>query len=373
MQFADRLTIDRSHRTKDGYLRVVAKAARSGIQHYLGREVDPEGKTFKADQVVNVYRPPEEVFDKAALASFVGRPITDDHPSEAVNAANWRDHSRGVVGGAVKDGEWIRFDLALMDASTIDKVDAGKRELSAGYACELAFEDGKTPDGAAYQAVQRNIRGNHVAVVDRARAGSDARISDGGNKLFENCDAATVILTSIEDQEPRNMPHTLIIDGLQVPNVSDEAKAAIEKLQGQVSSLTQAKDAAETKVGELTATVATKDGEVAGLNAKLKDAEVTPAKLQQMAADRAKVIAAAQTLKPGIVVDGRTDVEIRKEAVETKLGDAVKAMDDNAISGAFLALTKDAKVVDHIDPITTPKMLGDGADTRNLARSLQYN
>lgn len=375
MQFTDRLTIDRKHRTGDGYLRVHAKAARSGVQDYLGREVDPEGRHFAADQVVKVYRPADEVFAKASIASFIGKPITDDHPAVPVTAANWRDHSRGVIGGAAKDGEWLGFDLALMDAATISKVDAGKCELSGGYACDLSIEDGTTPAGEAYQAVQRNIRGNHVAIVDRARAGSKARIgdADGGNAMFQNCESATVIQTSLEDQEPNKMPHTLIIDGLQVPNVSDEAKAAIEKLQGQVTALGAAKDAAETKVGELTAAVSTKDGEIKALEQKVKDAEVTPAKLQQMAADRAKVIAAAQSLKPGIVVDGKSDSDIRKEAVQSKLGDAAKDMDDNAISGAFTALTKDVKAPDQtVVPIHPVSNVADNAGIRDAARLSRY-
>ena len=131
MQFCDRLTIDRSHRSRDGYLRVTAKAARTGVQDYLGREVDPEGKHFAADQVVKVYRPPEEVFAADSVASFIGRPITDDHPAVPVTAKNWRELSRGVIGGAVKDGEWLRFDLALMDADTVAKVARSAANRSA--------------------------------------------------------------------------------------------------------------------------------------------------------------------------------------------------------------------------------------------------
>jgi hypothetical protein len=169
----------------------------------------------------------------------------------------------------------------------------------------------------------------------------------------------------------------LIIDGLQVPNVSDEAKAAIEKLQGQV------KDAQEQS-GKLTADLATaktniqtKDGEIVGLNAKLKDAEVTPAKLQLLADARAKVIAAAQLLKPGITVDTKTDTAIRKEAVEAKLGDAAKDMTDDAITGAFTALTKDGRVhtTDTLrDAITaTPAGSTSTAAIRDAARAASIN
>ena len=78
--FADRLTLDKSRRSADGYMAIHARAARSGIYQYLGSEIDPTGQHFAADQVVSVYRPADEVFSKESLGSFVGKPITDDHP-----------------------------------------------------------------------------------------------------------------------------------------------------------------------------------------------------------------------------------------------------------------------------------------------------
>jgi hypothetical protein len=144
------------------------------------------------------------------------------------------------------------------------------------------------------------------------------------------------------------MPHTLIIDGLQVPNVSDEAKAAIEKLQGQVKD-------ANTQVGTLTAdlatantTIQTRDGEIVALNAKLKDAEVTPERLQQLADARAKVIEDAKKIDPKVVTDGKTDAEIKKAAVTAKLGDAAKDMADAAIDGAFRALVGSTPATDAV-------------------------
>lgn len=377
MQFCDRLTIGQTRRTKEGYLVTRARAARTGVYRYTGRQVDPNNEHGLRDQAtVNVLRDDGTVFDARAVQSFIGKPITVDHPTEPVNSANWKVHGRGAIMGAMRDGDYLAFDLLLMDAGAIADMEAGKRELSNGYAAELEFGDFTASDGTKCPVRQAKITdGNHVALVETVRAGPECRISDGGNDLFKTCDAATVILTQVADQETTKMPHTLIIDGLQVTDVSDQAKAAIEKLQGQVTALTTAKDAAETKVGELTATVQAKDGEIVGLNAKLKDAEVTPAKLQQLAADRAKVIAAAQTLQPGISVDGKSDSDIRKEAVTTKLGDAAKDMTDAAIEGAFAALTKDVKADAAIVPIGAPRVLAatDNAGAREAARLARYN
>jgi hypothetical protein len=125
--------------------------------------------------------------------------------------------------------------------------------------------------------------------------------------------------------------------------------------------------AQSTQIGTLTAglatantAISTKDGEIVALNAKLADAVVTPEKLQQLADARADVIGRAKSLKADIVTDGKSDADIRKEAVLAKLGDAAKDMDDAGIGGAFLALTKDAKVADAaVHDIGRPKTVGD--------------
>lgn len=372
-QFADTLTIDSARRTADGYLRVVAKGARVGIQKYLGREVDPSGKTFAADQIVNVYRPPAEVFDKASLASSVGRPITDDHPTVPVTADNWRDHSRGAIGGAVKDGEWVRFDLAFMDAGLIGKVDAGKVELSGGYACDVSFESGTTDDGQAFDAVQRNIRFNHLAVVDKARAGPEARIgdakSDGGNE-FAACDALPHLIDHLKGKRSMNF---IMLDGLKVDlDDGDAVKALVTKLQTQVTDATTAKDSAEAKVATLTTEKATLDAKIVTLEQQVKDSAITPAKLRDAAKVYADAAAKAKAL--GVTVtDEMGEADIQKAVVTAKLGDAAKDWTPEMVSVSFATMTADTKIEPKHDPIHAPKaMTTDNASVRDFVRAAQY-
>jgi len=335
MLFADRLTLDQPRRTADGYLAVRAKAARVGVQDYLGYEVDPEGKHFQPNDVVPVYRPESEVFDEASVRSFLMKPITNDHPSVAVTADNWRDYSKGVVGKALRDGDHLSFDLVLMDAATIADVESGKRQLSNGYSCALTFGDGVTEDGTTYRATQRTIRGNHVAVVDRARAGPECRIGDAAV-----CSSlpADMLGRLLNDGAPDMTTKTITFDGLPLL-VTDAAEAAIGKLQATIATLTTAKDAADAKVGELTVSLQTKDGEIVALKQQIVDATVTPAKLQELAAARAKIIADAKKIAPAIAIaDADADSAIKRAAVVARLGDAAKEMADAAIDGAFLAL-----------------------------------
>lgn len=147
--------------------------ARTGTQEYLGREIGLEGKA--ADVIVTVCRSPDEVFSEAALASFEGKPATNDHPPDLVGPDDVSMYEKGHVQN-VRRGtrEWEDFviaDLHIHDRELIEAVQNGKREISCGYECEY-IDNG---DGTYSQV---NIRGNHVAVVDRGRAGKRAAILD---------------------------------------------------------------------------------------------------------------------------------------------------------------------------------------------------
>lgn len=341
MLFADALTLDAPRRTSDGYMAVRAKAARTGTYQYLGSEIDPQNAHGLRDAgLVHVLRDDAAVFDSKSAHSFIGKPITDNHPSVAVNAANWRDHARGVVMGAMRDGEYLAFDLLLTDGDTINAVDAGKRELSNGYAADLQFGDFTGPGGVKCVAKQVSITGNHVAIVDKGRAGASCAITDS----VALCDANPAAVADFTTRKPIMK----IKIGDADVDLSDGAAVALA-----VGTLNANLADAQGKVGALTADLATvnttiqaKDGEIAVLNAKLTDAVVTPAKLQQLADARVDVVGKAKALAPAIVTDGKTDAEIRKEAVTAKLGDAAKDMADAAIEGAFAALTKDAAPAD---------------------------
>jgi hypothetical protein len=285
MLITDTVTLVGDRRTThDGYLVADVRIARTGIQFYGGAEMGRPDLT-----VVRVWRPEDEVFAADALASMAHRPVTLDHPPEAVTAANWKSHSVGQVGGEVaRDGDYVRVPLVLMDRAAIDAVTAGKRQLSVGYSAEIDWTAGATPDGQPYDAVQRSIRGNHLAVVDAARAGPACRIGDGW--------------AGPQDEVAKTDPVAEIA----------ALKAAIE----------------------------TRDGEIAALTARLRDAELTPAKLDAAVAARARVAAEARRIAgDALPVEGRSEAEIRRAAVAARIGDAAaRDMTDAAVEGAFRVL-----------------------------------
>jgi hypothetical protein len=172
LYYASRISDNIHKREPEGYLICVnVPIARTGTQDYAQDEIGQDG-----DRLIKVYRPEEEVFSEATMASFEGMPVTNDHPDDpdGVNIDNWhflnKGHCEHVRRGTGKDRDLLIADLVINDPQTIEDVENGKREISCGYTYELCEEDGKY--------VQRQIRGNHIAIVDRGRAGHRVCIKD---------------------------------------------------------------------------------------------------------------------------------------------------------------------------------------------------
>lgn len=262
--------------TDEGFLRVPGKVARTGIQQYLACELGLDGDP---NRIINVYRPEEEVFSDASLASFDGVDITLQHPSALVDSINYSTVSKGVVRGAGTrtDDNFVQCNLLIKAKDTVDAVMSGTCELSAGYTATYDDTAGVTPDGEPYHFKQTNIRINHVAVVDRARAGNMARIFDatkptGGimpvnitldsGRAIDVADAANAQL--VADAYDRLLKR--VNDAETTAKASlDTAQAKIDDLSGKLEKATLASsdEAIKARVEQI-AQVQTKARKVAG-------------------------------------------------------------------------------------------------------------
>ena len=198
--------------------------ARIGEQTYLARELqitdgDPE-------RHVTVHRYPEDVFDKATIASFEGKPVTDTHPEEFVDPDNFKDLSKGHVQNVRKEGDFIVADLYVNDADLIDKIKNGTREVSCGYVC--TYE----PQGEDYK--QTHIRGNHVAVVQYGRAGHEVAIKDAaaqtaekGTLMSKFREVLTAFGLAAKDAEPEEVKALAELTSMALD--AQEAEPAEEK------------------------------------------------------------------------------------------------------------------------------------------------
>ena len=147
--------------------------SRTGYQTYLSSEMFDSPKD--GHRAIPVYRPAEEVFDPKSLASFEGKPVTNEHPDEDVTPDNYTRYSCGHVQnvhvGSGEDSNKVLADLYITDPHLIELIQHGKREISCGYYAEERRDK-------AGRICQTRIRGNHVAVVKNGRAGKNVCIRD---------------------------------------------------------------------------------------------------------------------------------------------------------------------------------------------------
>jgi hypothetical protein len=177
---AERLS-DNVNRSPEGYL--ICKNAvigRTGFQKYKVSEiVDPEGllEGYRADEEIDLYRGPEEVFSRQTLASFEGKSFCLGHPTELLGPETEKFRHEGHITNIRRGSEPLGngelpllADIIITGADAIRSVLSGERELSCGYTYRLAR--------TGFRWEQRDIIGNHVALVPQGRAGSAARIYD---------------------------------------------------------------------------------------------------------------------------------------------------------------------------------------------------
>lgn len=355
MKFTDSGKLSGVIRTSDGYITASVKAARTGIQHYAGWEIGkPELET------VAVYRPRDSVFARDSLESFPNIPLTLGHPDRPVTAKTYDVENVGNVFEVVPDGESIRASIQIMSQRAIDAVQSGARELSVGYDAELVWDDGVTPDGQAFQATQKNIRANHLAIVDQARAGPEYRIGDDASKW-----GAAPLSTADKKGSPTMADNlqTVVVDGLTV-QTTDQGAQAIAKLlkdaEAQAKALTDAQTAHKAAIDEKDKELATKDAKIEAFEkSKLSDAA-----LDARVEARASLLDTARRVAKDLKIDGLSDADIRKAVVSAKLGDAaIKDRSDAYIEARFDVLAEDATKGDMVaDAITkgAPVTTNDG-------------
>lgn len=147
-----------------------------GVFEYLGAQIDD---SLVPDKVYNVFRPEEELADQACIDSFKLVPWTDDHEMlGAFGTPAEQKGIHGVVGEDVyfEDG-YLKGNLKIFSEKLSDLIKKGKKELSIGYRCLYDLTSG-VYQGKRYDAIQRKLRGNHLASVDEGRSGHDVAVLD---------------------------------------------------------------------------------------------------------------------------------------------------------------------------------------------------
>lgn len=246
----DRGSLGSVTRTPQGGIRVSAAVARVGILTY--RNADGSER--------RELRLPEDVFHADSMASLAGAPVTDLHPPEMVGPTNYRTFAAGHVaeGSARQEGDLLLADLVVQDGDVADRILSGERkDVSCGYSCDIEDAPG-VYQGERYDAVQRNIRQNHVALGPPGwgRSGSSVslRLDSAGDGLPPVMEVPTV--ADIFER----------IDGVDYPVGTPPHQAAVSRRDAAFTALQVRADAAESKI-------ATLQKRIDELEEEVKDAE----------------------------------------------------------------------------------------------------
>lgn len=236
--------------TPEGYLRVKGIAARTGVYQYLASELGLDGP----ERMVGVYRSPEQVFSASSLATYKDSDMTNGHPPDLITSKTYRDYSVGHVVDGVKSGETdVIIEALIKEQEAIDDINSGKSELSPGYLAEYVKKSGVDPvSGESYEFEQHDIVINHVAVVEAARAGKEARIFDSKPKGVTTMAQRKVVLDS-----KRKLSVTLDEDAAVI------VEEAISVLNDVAEEAEKRADEAEAKADDLAEklTAASEEGE----------------------------------------------------------------------------------------------------------------
>ena len=154
--------------------------SKTGVFPYLGREIGFPG--LEPNKIYYVFRSEQELMSPEAIKSFELLPITKGHrmlgPAEQGLTPAEKIPQQGVVGEKVfAEGDTLYANIKVTSEQAKDDINNGLKELSLGYFCRWVKETGEYK-GRHYDFAQKNIRGNHLAIVPLGRMGHDVRVMD---------------------------------------------------------------------------------------------------------------------------------------------------------------------------------------------------
>ncbi len=340
-----------------GFLNIKANLTRTGVFVYMDK--DPNGQV----KVVRQLRHPDEVFSENSMASMMGLPVTNLHPSELVNTDNAKELLIGMTSDKPEkvnienDPEsYVQQQVTFHDNESINQIKDGlRRELSLGYTCELEKTPG-TWNGIAYDAIQRNIEYNHLSLVDRARGGAQCKVLLDNQDIPIQCDGFFIT------ENKGDVMKSFIADGKAL-KVDEDVFDVLEKMEGSINEL-------KTNLDQKQKDNDTMQAELDSLKSKVdlnKDEE--EAAEQKRAFDEAVSVRVDLETKAKNVLDDAdvsslSDREIKEKVIKhtnTNLDVNLDSKSDDYISASF-----DISLKNYKKPMEE-KTLGDSIATKQEA------
>jgi uncharacterized protein len=341
--------IEKYEVTPEGYLRAWASIARTGIQLYT----DADGSVRRE------YRPETEVASPASLASFAGKAVTAEHPPVLLDADNTKDYQVGFSGTeVVYDNGFVKAVMTITDQDAIERIMRGDaREVSAGYRVNYDPTPGVTDSGEHYDGIQKEIVGNHIAVVRRGRAGPQVKLH------LDRQDAADPSL--IQNTEERLMTAKVVFDGAEF-EVSESVALAItkeredgrmsyedmkKKYDGMMAEASKMKEEMDAMEKELKGKMDAAEGRADALAEQVEElnTELAAAKeinLDSMVEERVALIEKAKpVLDAAYDFAGKTAREVMVDSIKAVRGDELDLSEksDDYVQAMFDTLSEGRK------------------------------
>lgn len=318
-------TVTGVRRTPQGGLIAPANLTRVGVFTYQTQD----GKQ------VRELRLPEEVFKADSLATLAAAPLTVGHPQH-VTPDNYREVNVGHVDGMPKQADrFVAADLRVMDRSTIERVEKKDLvEVSCGYTCDIEPSSGEW-GGEKYDAIQRNIQYNHVALGPRdwGRAGNEVKIRLDSGYAISGITSEVAPYLNIVSTPDQKTPVTPAPAPTSAESKQD-SDSRFDALKGENAFL---KSENERLKGEL---------------ATAND----PKRLDAAVQARVALVAKATTAVPAIKCDGKSDADVMREVVTALTPDVkLDGATTDYVRGMFEAATRaDTKTKQGTVQLSTP-------------------
>ena len=310
------------------------------------------------------FLPPEELFANDSIESFKGLPITDEHPIEGVSSMNYNQFTRGAIGNVYEDKGVLIGEFTVYDPALNEKISSGEKvELSIGRRMALDLKSGVF-NNSPFDAVQRNIRANHLAITKQSRTGRDVRIT-------ERFDSIAFLLkeNDMEDKDPAlplQVEYRADSDGkdYKVPKaVSDDiavikAKSKeldetvkdkdklLKKLNEELNLLKENKTVADEikaltkQIDELNSSKAIAEKEASAWKEKFEKAESeNPKKIEEAAKERVELV---ETAKAVLANDSAGIDQLSNDQIKDKVIAKVLPYDEGLRMDSITSEIRDA-------------------------------
>lgn len=297
---------------------------------------------------------PQELLSDSTVESANNKPVTDDHPPEMVTIDNTKKYMSGITSNnAHVKGNTLRVDMVISDKDLINDISSGKEELSIGFRTEVKNIAGDF-EGEHYDSQQTNIQINHIAVVDRGRAGHSIRLTgDSASMLIQDKRTETKMDTEIVRLDGReitvNSKDASFVKETDRKIYKQDAaendeiaklKATIADLKKQLAAAKSGKDDnGKDKESELAKSKAKTDA----LEKELQDTKekFSPENINKRVNNRVRLQQdAAEYLSNDYDFADKSDRQIKVDAIKTVKKDFDdKNVTDGRIDGLFEALS----------------------------------